>query len=310
MKNKFGKAMYVFAKIACIVMFLISLILIFYIVQSKRSDYYENKRMERLRLLKENTNKEIYVLENVQEIANEHESECEEEKQILPEYEAIYEENNDLYGWIEIEDSEINYPVMYTPSNPNFYVYRNFDKVQSTKGCIYIEGTCQPDSENLLIYGHNMVDLSMFGYLSYYKEKSFYEDHKYIKFDTIYEKSIYEIIAVSQAFIREEDLMEPTEEKKNLKTPFKEVSDDEYLFYNHLNINTEKDFKEYVNYMKKHSYYEIDTDVDYGNKLITLCTCTNTKKYQNERLLIIAKKIEQQQKRAYLIKGSFLLLSL
>lgn len=287
MKNKFGKIMYVLAKIAFVVMFIISL---FLIGKSQSSDYYENKVIERL-IKEKNTNKEINVLKEIiptQETVYEHD----EQKHILSEYKAIYAENSDLYGWIEIEGTFINYPVMYKPTEPNFYLYRNWDKAQSNRGSIYIEGTCQPDSENLLIYGHNMKDLSMFGYLSYYQEKTFYEDHKYIKFDTIYEKSTYEIIAVSQAFIREEDFMEPTKERNNRKTSFKEVSDDEYIFYDHLDTDSKEEFEEYVNYMKEHSYYEIDTNVEYGDKLITLCTCINTKTYQNERLLVIAKKIE------------------
>lgn len=297
MKDKFRKIMYVLVKIALVVIFLSLLFSILQsTIQSRQSDYYEDKVMERV-LKEKNTDKGTNMAEQAtatQEVDEYEEVVNEEEKQILAEYETIYNENNDLYGWIEIEGTKINYPVMYTPKDPNFYVYRNFDKVQANKGCIYIEGTCQLDSENLLIYRHNMKDMSMFGYLSYYKQESFYKDHKYIKFDTIYEKSTYEIIAVSQAFIKKEDFMETTEERNNLKTPFKEVSDDEYLFYNHLDIDSKEEFEDYVNYMKEHSYYEIDTNVEYGDKLITLCTCTNTKRYQNERLLVIAKKLNNK----------------
>lgn len=286
MENKFRKAMY----ILCICVMFVSLFFI------ARTQYIEYKEKQLIKKQQEEQIKEEERLKKEQETVKSTELETEavveqkeEEKQILPKYEQRYNENNDFYGWIEIEDTNIDYPVMYTPQNPNFYIYRNFLKGESELGSIYIDGSNSPNSDNnIIIYGHNRKDLSMFGYLSCYKQESFYKGHKYIRFDTIYEEGKYEIIAVSQAFIREEDLMEGNDSK----IPFKEVLPKDYLFYKHLKLETEEEFNEYVDYMKEHSYYEIDSTAEYGEKLITLCTCTNIKKYQNERLLIVAKKIE------------------
>lgn len=210
---------------------------------------------------------------------------------VLSQYKSLYDQNNDLFGWIKIDDTKIDYPVMHTPENINFYLHRDWNKEYSYPGSIFIDGRCTYKSDNIIIYGHNMKNLTMFGNLIYYKNKSYYENHKYITFDTIYEPSKYEIIAVSQAFIKESDLMNSAEDaEKNIA--YAELNNNEYLFYNHIDFEDTNSFNEYVDYMKEHSYYDIDSDAKFGDKLITLCTCTNTTKYQNERLLIVAKKIE------------------
>lgn len=291
MKNRFRKFIYV-------IILLLVVILLFYIIkainimQNKHKNYMEDKRIEEIQQEKEN--RVADVVENKEKIQKDNKTinAIKEEKEILAEYEDLYKQNNDLYGWIKIEGTNMNYPVMYTPKNPNFYINRDFDKNIATKGSIYISGVCKVDDENLIIYGHNSKDLSMFGCLSYYKQESYYQSHKYIQLDTIYEKGTYEIIAVSKAFIRKEDLMESEDGNQKNDIPFYELNDDDYLFYMHMKLNNEEEFEEYVNNMKGNSYYQINATAEYGNKLITLCTCTNVKNYQNERLLVVAKKIE------------------
>ena len=77
---------------------------------------------------------------------------------ILPEL-AVYQQNNDLVGWIRVEDTNINYPVMQTVDNPNFYLKRGFDKEYTDYGCLYVQEDCdvQAPSDNVVIYGHHMV---------------------------------------------------------------------------------------------------------------------------------------------------------
>ncbi len=284
MKNKFRIILYVI----CVILLIISSVHLikYYYIQDK-----ENELIEKVQMEKQISEKKERVEENTsQKDILQETMEC-GERTVLPIYESMYNENNDLYGWIEIKNTQINYPVMYTPNVPNFYINKDWNKETSKSGSIYVDSRCGQDSENLIIYGHNMNDFSMFGSLSYYTKKSYYEEHKYIEFDTIYEKSKYEIIAVSQAFIKEEDMM-PSKEGLGKEVPFKQVIDDEYLFYEHLEFKNKEEFDEYVNWMKQNSYYEINSTANYGERIITLCTCVNIKKYQNERLLIIAKKIE------------------
>lgn len=244
-----------------------------YIVYNKYTMYRENQEFEELQTSKS----EASISESEENKENNSTSQngesILEEKRILPEYESLHEENSDLYGWIKIEDSVIDYPIMYTPDNPNFYLYRNWQRKETSSGSIFIDGRSNEDTENLIVYGHNMKNGTMFGSLDQYKEKDYYEQHKYIQLDTIYEKATYEVIAVSKAIVYYENKPQ-----------------DEYLFYEHIELNSEDEFNEYISYMKENSYYEIDSTAEYGDKIITLCTCDYWT--DNARLLIVAKKIK------------------
>ena len=87
-----------------------------------------------------------------------------QDKSFLSDYQALYLQNNDMVGWIKIEDTKINYPVMQSKDNPNFYLKHGFDKSYTDYGCPYVQENCDVDipSDNLIIYGHNMKDSSMF----------------------------------------------------------------------------------------------------------------------------------------------------
>lgn len=289
MKSKFSSKKIMYVLVALI------LISLFFIGRESYKDYKEKKLIQTIQeeKIKEEVNvKEIETKEDKEEkeevVVQEEQV---EEQQILPKYKKLYNKNEDFYGWITTD--QLDLPVMYTPQEgrENFYEYKNFEKEYSRSGSIYIDYRCGKECNNYLIYGHNMKDFSMFGCLSSYKEEAFYEKHKYIKFDTIYEEGEYEIIAVSQAFIKQSDLEAPTLQN-NSKVPYKELSSEEYLFYNHVDLSTEEEFEEYVKWIKENSYYETNVSAKYGDKLITLCTCTNTKSWQNERLLVVAKKIK------------------
>ena len=116
---------------------------------------------------------------------------------ILQKYESLYNENNDLIGWIQIDGTNVNYPVMYTPSNKNFYLHKNWKKQESKIGLPYLDERCNiENSDNLIIYAHNVKGDKMFGGLKKYKNEEYYKNHKLIKFDTLYEEQQYEIISV------------------------------------------------------------------------------------------------------------------
>lgn len=116
-----------------------------------------------------------------------------EDKNFLPDYQELYMQNNDMVGWIKVEDTKINYPVMQSKDNPNFYLRHGFDKGYTVYGCPYVQENCDVDapSDNLVIYGHHMNDNSMFAGLMKYADKSFWEKHKTIQFDTLTEKGKY-----------------------------------------------------------------------------------------------------------------------
>ena len=117
---------------------------------------------------------------------------------MLAEYAAVWEKNPDTVGWITIEGTPVNYPVMQTPDRTDYYLTRNFNKQESAQGCIYVRESCDvfAPSDNVTIYGHHMKDGSMFGSLKKFQKKSFWEEHHSIRFDTLYERHSYTVFAV------------------------------------------------------------------------------------------------------------------
>lgn len=197
-----------------------------------------------------------------------------EENTMLQRYTSLYNENNDLYGWLTIEDSEIDYPVMQKIGDQNFYLDKNWEKEDSINGMIYADEQVNENSNNIILYGHNMKDGSMFGSLKKYKNQDFYESHKYIKFDTLYEEATYEIISVSKTIAY---------------YTWEEAEKADYYFYFHINMDFEEEFDEYVSQAKQNAYYETNVTAWYGDELLTLSTCDSWT--EDGRLLIIAKKI-------------------
>ena len=168
-------------------------------------------------------------------------------------YAALFAQNNDFIGWIRIDGTNVNYPVMQTKNNPNFYLKHNFEKEYSDLGVPYIQEDCDlATSDNLIIYGHHIKGQKMFGALEDYKSESFYEKHKTIQFDTLTEQAEYEIIAV-----------------------FKTVaySAEGYRYYDFVDAENEEEFNAYVGKCKELALYDTGVTAEYGDRLITLSTC-------------------------------------
>lgn len=102
-----------------------------------------------------------------------------EEETVLMEYGELYLQNTDMVGWLSIAGTNINFPVMQTPNNPNYYLKHNFENEYSDLGTPYVQENCDLlTSDNLVIYGHHIKGQKMFGALENYKNKDFYEEHK------------------------------------------------------------------------------------------------------------------------------------
>lgn len=198
--------------------------------------------------------------------------------QILEEMRALYALNNHVVGWIYIEGTEIDYPVLQTPNTAewqNYYLYRDFYGKDSKRGSIYVREVCDVfgPCDNVVIYGHCMNDYSMFGRLASYNSKSFYESHKYIQFDTLYERHTYEIIAI---FV--------TSGTSGVGLTYHSVN----------NFKSEAEFNDFITAIKGgsskvYTLYDIPTTAVYGDKLITLSTCNYS--MEDGRLVVVAKRI-------------------
>lgn len=190
--------------------------------------------------------------------------------QVLAQYAAVYERNNHTVGWIHVPGTRINYPVMQTPQEPNYYLTRNFNRESSAHGCIYVQENCHvAHSDNVVIYGHNMRDGSMFAGLHKYQKQSFWEDHKIILFDTLTQSRTYEILAVF-----------PTSASRGMG----------FSYHTFTQAATAEEFQAFVAGCKQLSLYDTGVNAVYGDQLITLSTCENTQ--VNGRLVVVAKLLK------------------
>lgn len=195
-----------------------------------------------------------------------------EEKTILPEYAELFLQNMDMVGWIKVEDTNINYPVMHTPDNPDFYLKHGFDKGYTNYGCPYVQENCdvQEPSDNIIIYGHHMKNGSMFADLEKFKSEDFYKEHKTISFNTLTDKCEYEIVAVFKTFVYSD-------------------STESFKYYRFVNAETSEQFDEYIAKCKELSLYDTGVSAQYRDKLITLSTCEYSR--TNGRLVVVAKRV-------------------
>ena len=209
------------------------------------------------------------LVENASEESPKEDTPVSEGEDVLEKYKELYLQNEDMVGWLSIDGTEINYPVMQTPNNPNFYLKHNFEKEYSDLGTPYIQENCTiAESDNLLIYGHHIKGGKMFGALEDYKAKSFYEQHKTIRFDTLTEQAEYEIISVFKTV---------------------EYSSKGFRYYDFVNAENAEAFEEYLSKCKELALYDTGINAEYGDKLLTLSTCEYSA--PNGRLVVVAKKV-------------------
>ena len=192
-------------------------------------------------------------------------------RSVLGEYVTIYLMNQDTVGWMQIEGTEINYPVMQTPESPDYYLYRNFRKEGSSHGCLYVREACNVEkpSDNLTIYGHKIKDGSMFAGLHEYENKAFWEQHRFIQFDTLTQHNTYEILSVFLTTASEEG----------------------FAYHEFVDAADEAEFDDFVATCKQLALYDTGVTAEYGDKLITLSTCEYSQ--TNGRLVVVAKRISE-----------------
>ena len=196
---------------------------------------------------------------------------------IQKKFEQLYKKNKDFIGWVTIDDTHIDYPVMYSPSDQEggeYYIHRDYDGKYSSAGLPFIDANCSvnPATDNIIIYGHNMNAGTMFHDLLQYEDKDFYQKHKTFSFDTIYGDGTYKVVSVIRGQILSDD-----------STAFK--------YYEFVNAGSKEEFEKYVENIKAMSLIDTGVEVEYGDELITLSTCAYHVK--DGRFAIVAKKIKE-----------------
>lgn len=175
---------------------------------------------------------------------------------ILPQYQEFFAENPYFGGWLTIEGTSINYPIMKGPDN-EYYLSHNMQNEYDKYGMLVMDKRCDffADSPQYLIYGHNSQTGSMFGELRDYQTKKYYSIHPTILFDTLYESEEYDIVSVFTVSMDKEL--------------------DDLVFYEYTEFAKEEAYNDYIVQIKERSLYDTGAVPKYGDKLLTLVTCEN-----------------------------------
>lgn len=191
--------------------------------------------------------------------------ETKEDEKYAVDFEKLKEKNSDIVAWLKVNGTNIETTVVKTTDN-DYYLTHNFNKEYNAAGWIFADYKNKVDGtdKNLVIYGHNMRDNSMFGSLKWVINEDWYnnEDNKYITLITENETQVYEVFSVYQ--IEKED------------------------YYIQTNFDTEKEFNTFAQTIKKRSKKDFNVDVNKEDTILTLSTCANNNKY---RVVLHAKKI-------------------
>lgn len=188
---------------------------------------------------------------------------------ILPQYTALYEKNRDLIGWLKIANTKIDVPVMFTPSEPDYYLHHAFDKTQSQSGTPFVDSGSTIDSDCFIIHGHNMKNNTVFGTLDYYQDPAFFLQNKTFLFDTLYEHREYEIFAI-------------------LRTHILNMDEDGFRYYHASGKLTDVEYTELVNWLAANSLYTTNITPVYGEQILILSTCSNHT--ENGRFIVAARR--------------------
>lgn len=179
-------------------------------------------------------------------------------------YNKLKESNADYRGWITVENTDIDYPIVQGTDN-DFYLKHDFNKKESISGCVFMDYLNEVDKDdNIILYGHNMRNGSMFSKLQNFKENEFfYQNNKVIIKDEAGEHT-YEVFSVY--------VLKPGDKLGK------------------INYSSADEFNEYIKFIKNKSFYTSDIKVEKGDKILTLVTCTY--EIDDARTIVHAKLIK------------------
>ena len=194
--------------------------------------------------------------------------------EILPRYRALYEKNPDLIGWLRIDGTDIDLPVVQTPGDNEYYLRRGFDRFYAVGGTLFLDERCSVSADaptaNWLIYGHNMHDGSMFGQLVRYRDEDFYKAHPTFTFDTLYEGGTWQVVAAVDTALGADALP----------------------YYTFFDADNKLDWQHRVRAITEKALYDTGVMPEYGAQLLTLSTCGDTHPDTDARFALLAVRID------------------
>lgn len=187
----------------------------------------------------------------------------------------LYAENPDTFGWVKIGDTKVDYPVMFCPEDQDKYIRADFEGNYDKSGLPYMSARCSvdPESTTLLVYGHNMRNGTAFRALHEYTDEEFWAENPIINFSTLYEEREYEVFAVFYDKIYD-------------------VDDPHFKHYEFIDPETEEEFDEGIQYFMDNALYDTGIDVEYGDRLLMLVTCSYHTQYG--RLVVVGRLVTDE----------------
>lgn len=173
----------------------------------------------------------------------------------------LQQENDECVGWLYIDGTRVNYPIMHTPDNPEKYLRLNFYEEYSVSGVPFMDGACRLTDMHIILYGHNMRNDTMFGDVAGYTKHEFRDEHPFIEFETANGCVQYEVFAVA--------IVDAT---------------DDWYFTNPA--DQPDNYAEKIAYIKAIDLYDTGIVPEYGEKLLTLSTCYGND--EDARLIVVA----------------------
>jgi sortase B len=203
----------------------------------------------------------------------EEESTLEETPLVTNPYLDSFLANDDMAAWLKIEDTVIDYPVMWTPRDETYYLYRNFEGGKDSNGCLILDtdSSLSPLTTNLIIHGHNMRSGAMFGNLTAYEDSDYCASHSIISLYTEECERRYEVLAVFRSQVYRK-------------------TDQVFKFYKFFQADTQEEFDDFYQNIKALSLYDTGVTAEFGDHFLTLSTCSYH--VEQGRFVVVAKEIE------------------
>lgn len=221
-------------------------------------DYYQNRKML-------SNVQDIYYKESSRHVAS---AQVSETKKIRSGFDELLKQNDQVVGWITIEDTQIDYPILQSDNNTDFLT-KNFYGNESIAGSIFLDyrNDITASDPNVIVYGHRMKDGSMFQHLIKFLDKDFFESHQTFTFDTLYDSYEAEVFAV-----------------------YKTLTDFNYI---QTDFSSDQEYEQLLEDIQDRSIYQTDVDVNAASQIITLSTCDSTLDPNDGRLVVHAKLMKQ-----------------
>lgn len=196
------------------------------------------------------------------------------EDPVLAVYRTFATQNKDMVGWVSIDGTVVDYPVMYTPGDPQRYLHRDFQGQYSFSGLPFLDARSDLENpmQNRILYAHNMRSGLMFAALHQYLDPTFLAEHPMVRFDTLSQTAVYEVFAVLQVNLA-------SMESRSMRC------------YSMFDTASRKDVAAMNEYLTRYAKYQL-AEIKPNDAILTLSTCQHLGSI--DRLVVMARRANDE----------------